>query len=267
MKKLILALALCSLRSFTLAHQVERSSEPKYTYNQNENHSQIYEQDVLLFFQILEEEFGSQVANASKPMSASFDWKQIYLGAGALLNDGNFTIMLWGGMVRAPFMNYGILASILCHEVGHRLGGKPHQIIQGEEHWSSAEGQSDHFAATVCLPKVYQRLLKQHPKYLAQEVEPMASRICQNSLMKPQCIWTATSGIDMIQFLQVYYERDIPFAQPDQTPKEIVTETLHSRYPSYQCRMEIFKAGASCEQGLNCPRLPCWFRPQSEIFR
>ncbi len=47
---------------------------------------------------------------------------------------------------------------VLCHEVGHRLGGPPFKTSESERGWSSTEGQSDFYAASVCLPKIIQTL-------------------------------------------------------------------------------------------------------------
>lgn len=247
------------------AHKVQRPEKPQYTFAVHENFSGLQESDVLFLFRLLEKEYGNSIGNRTLSISADFNWLQPYMGAGSKMLDGEFSVMIWGGMVRAPFMNVGVLSSILCHEIGHRLGGPPHQIFDGKEDWSSAEGQSDHFAATQCLPKLYRILKNTSQSYLQQEKEDMSTKICKKVPLseRAQCEWVATAGIDMIQFLQVYYNFDLPIPNPENSPTEKVRETLHTQYPSPQCRMEIFKVGAACLKGAQCQRLPCWFRTPS----
>lgn len=256
---------LCLFNLSSWAHEVQRPLVPKHSFALNDNQSGISENEVMRIYQFLEREYAHQIPELKKPLSSGFVWSQSFIGAGTTLFDGEFKIMLWGGLVRAKYMNRGALAAVLCHEIGHRLGGEPFQQFQGEKHWSSAEGQSDHFAATDCLPKLYKIFKKEAPAFLIQEKEKASDRICSklSAELKSQCQWVATAGIDLIQFFQVYYDVHLPLVNPMEKPQEIVDETLHTKYPSSQCRMEIFKVGATCFRGLQCARIPCWYRVQS----
>ena len=187
----------------------------------------------------------------------NFDWKQPYIAAGSTYDGENFKVMLWGGLVRARYMTLGGVAAVICHEIGHKLGGQPHQKFNGHEaDWSSAEGQADTFAATRCLPQMYDNLKSFFPDYLLTERDPATAQICASTTDPDKCRWIASSGIELIQSMQVYFDLEIPMANPTIWAPEKPSDTLHTQYPTYQCRMDIFKSGAV---DPSASRLPCWF--------
>jgi hypothetical protein len=257
--KIVFTMMIFLMGQFSVAHDVHRDASGPFEFPVEQNFSSLQKDDIDLLLQQLDLEFGSLIHNPSESWQSGFDWEKPYLGAGSVLFAGNFKVMLWGGMVRARFMTFGAVASLLCHELGHRLGGAPHQQFPGQsEDWSSSEGQADYFAATVCLPKIFDRLQKVAPQKLKQDTEPVTESLCRSSANPQRCQWVATSGIDMIQVLQVYYDYDIPFADPQSWSQERPVTTLLTQYPSYQCRMDTFKSGA---RDPKAPRLRCWYRP------
>lgn len=242
------------------AHQVIKNDSPQYLFPVHDNQSELQDSDVQILFWILESHFGPQLLNPTQKWTQGYQWSNPYIGAGSVYDNQNFTVMLWGGFVRARFMNIGVLATTLCHEIGHRLGGEPYQKFpDADPHWSSAEGQADHFAATQCLPKVYDSLKKLFPeKFKSLVIEDFSLELCKNAQDKDQCRWIAQAGVDFVEFLQAYYDLKIPAAQPTQWAPEKVEKTLFTAYPTYQCRMDIFKSGA---QDKKSERLSCWYKP------
>lgn len=242
--------------SLAFAHPVQRSEPETYLFPVTHNASAISEVTVQELIHVVQAEFTKDLASTA--WQIDFDWQQPYIGAGSLKPDEVFRVMLWGGLVRARYMNMGALSAILCHELGHALGGEPKQVGLT---WASAEGAADHFASTICLPRLYRALKRVNPHLLGTPSEPIANSLCARQADPAECAWRFSSGIDLIQFLQVYYERDIPFANPAKRAPEAPARTLDLSYPSYQCRMDIYVEGALCENGPACPRLRCWFVP------
>ena len=259
-KFLLLVLILSFL--FAKAHPVQREEPPTYEFSIQQNASSISMEDVQTLIQILRSEFAAELSGPSWQMD--FDWTKPFLAAGSYMENSAFHIVLWGGMVRAKFMTPGALTAILCHELGHRLAGAPYQQFPGSDSadWSSAEGQSDHFAATVCLPRMYHALLKNKVPLLSLDSEPAARHLCEHRepADRLRCEWVLSSGVAMFEVLQVYYDRDIPFAEPLRSAVEEPPETLRTAYPSYQCRMDTMVQGALCDRGLSCARPRCWYK-------
>lgn len=187
------------------------------------------------------------VAGASGAFAWDFDWEKPWIGAGSLLDDhGTFKVMLWGGFVRATKMTLPALEATICHEFGHLLAGQPKQRfpVEGsterEEHWSSAEGQSDWFAATVCLPKLY--------RARGLSDDETQSRVIQ-------------AGLDFAMFSHLHFDSASPLPSLATLAKEVPEATLHTAYPSLQCRLDTFHLGARCSNPRqSCPPRPrCWF--------
>ncbi len=66
-------------------------------------------------------------------------------------------IRLFGGYARK--LGPGVFLQVVCHEVGHHLGGFPYKSFIGgasiiNVSWSPTEGQADYFASLYCVRKV-----------------------------------------------------------------------------------------------------------------
>lgn len=259
MKTQILLISLLLMTLPLQAHQVQRQVPTPYQFTEQENASGLKESDVLFLLQTLDHRYGSLIQNSGDKWFSGFVWSQSYLGAGSTNDAGNFKILLWGGLIRARSMTFGALASVVCHELGHKLGGEPLQKFSDPTmNWSSAEGQADYFAASQCLPFLYEDLKVSAPRYLKTEIEPGIQALCRNARDVSKCQWVASSGVDLIETLQIYFDLDQPQADLNIWTKEKVSETLYTQYPSYQCRMDTFKSAA---RDPKAPRLPCWFAP------
>lgn len=180
------------------------------------------------------------------------EWDSPYF-AGFSIDRGNYMqVSLWGGTARAHGANLVILAGILCHEVGHIIGGAPHQTIPGAE-WSSSEGQSDFFAARECLPE----FLKNHPELIPAPDEEALNKCDGNSL----CARTVSVGLQLVRFLQKYdSQKSADVSLRAQAPA--VKETLVNAYPSAQCRLDTYVKGAQCQLGGECRPPACWIAEQ-----
>jgi hypothetical protein len=189
-----------------------------------------------------------------------FDWSKPWLGAGSLRLAPSterlrpvFSIMLWGGYIRATGMTLPALEFTICHEFGHFLAGAPHQIFSGEPlHWSSAEGQADWWAASVCLPELYRSRGMTRPESAARTLE---------------------AGRDFAHFAHLQYEKGSIEASLEKRAAEIPTKTLTTAYPSTQCRLDTIADAADCAlknhnvgtvsdsvgAAISCTRPRCWF--------
>ena len=57
--------------------------------------------------------------------------------------DRTIVLSVWGGMMGHPLMNPDTFLLLLCHEMGHVLGGPP---LKSRTGWSSTEGQADYYS-------------------------------------------------------------------------------------------------------------------------
>lgn len=131
------------------------------------------------------------------------------------------TIRVWGGMLRHRLMTEETLLLLLCHEIGHYLGGPPTKARGG---WSSTEGQADYFAGLHCARSVGLDEVSFYDSALD------LSRIYAGVTFSPE-------------------------PQLECSDPTVVSRTNFG-YPSVQCRLDSMLAGW---KGL--PRPQCWFSP------
>lgn len=182
------------------------------------------------------------------PLIIPNEWSSPYFAAFASKKEGYMQISLWGGMARAPGSNKAILATILCHELGHVLGGEPLQTIPGAD-WASTEGQSDFYASSVCMPDFFTA----HPE-LAPIPSPRALELCHENKM---CGQVLQAGFETVQFFQAYAYKEIIPVSLD-TVASATKELVRNSYPSDQCRLDTYVAGAYCQLGSRCRAPLCW---------
>ncbi|MDX9732268.1 MAG: metal-dependent hydrolase [Bdellovibrionales bacterium] len=219
------------------------SLKSKTVYPPNNSYSDIGVLEAVLLMAEVKGLFDSatnrDIANLGYRFAWDFRWDVPQIGAGSNLLGDVFNIMLYGGYVRAEKMTPLILELTLCHEFGHLLGGDPRQNFpqNNDEHWSSTEGQSDWWAATVCLPKLYSAR--------GLSPEETQERIKQ-------------AALEFTVFARFHFYPDLPEVSLNASAPERPATTPRLSYPSLQCRLDTFRIGADCPE---CERPPCWWVP------
>jgi hypothetical protein len=145
-----------------------------------------------------------------------------------------------------------VLATYVCHEVGHLVAGYPFKGDHNEHEQGTGvadEGQSDYFAAKDCLPRLWAAepadnaiaasLLGESERarcaaaYPDEPSRALCGRILFTSL--------ATSWI----FKEEMGEKDTPYPAFDTPDRSELSEP--SGHPASQCRLDTFVAGALCD--------------------
>jgi len=133
--------------------------------------------------------------------------------------DNSIVIQVMGGMIQHKQMTSETLLLLLCHEIGHYLGGPP---LKSRNGWSSTEGQSDYYSGLRCA-----RILG----------------LDEASFMDGALRLTTI-------YAEVARELKPRLEQCD----EKKVERTNYGYPNAQCRLDTLMAGWS---GGERPR--CWF--------
>ncbi len=140
-------------------------------------------------------------------------WQDPRINALALKKPGIMEIQIYGGLMNHPELDEDELTLVLCHELGHHLGGVPLASRQG---WSSCEGQADFWSATVCAT------LLRDPEAAALKL----TRLYANNSSGP---WPQLNGEDPLRVERTYYG-----------------------YPSAQCRLDTLLRGFKGMPRPNC---------------
>ena len=184
------------------------------------------------------------------------NWSSPYFSAWASKKQDIYKINFWGGLARINSMTLESWEFIVCHEIGHILGGKPKMRIKGHS-WASAEGQADHFAITECLPNYYKTFKK--TKDTQTYIQDLDYYKCFSMDDTNKCIRVLNAGhafSNVLEFLN--HDKNILKATYDKTAPHVLN-TLFDSYPSNQCRLDIFNKNATCDNKSLCERNLCWF--------
>ncbi len=198
--------------------------------------------------------------------------------------EGNiWKVSMFGGLARHKTITKDGFALVVCHELGHHIGGAPRYA--GDD-WASNEGQSDYFATTKCLHRLWQsednaaaiRGLEV-PQYLVDS----CGKQWADKTDKEICVRGGMAGLSVANlFAALSWQMKQPkFDTPD---LKQVTAT-NDNHPATQCRLDTYFQGALCEKSFNeeigqteevsgaCHgstghtvglRSRCWFKPTVE---
>ena len=239
------------------SHVVEETARSDYFFLPagSVNVSSITERDYLEMIWDFQAQFQTAVySKTRKAVIFSNDWQSPYFGASALRHDAYFQVSLLAGTVRVPEFNKAMMAAVLCHELGHILGGEPLQTVPLSE-WASTEGQSDFYAARDCLPKFFQR----HPEMM--NLSAVDSKIKKRCKGNESCERTAQVGWELINVFQKYSFKTFKPVSLIEHEKPTL-ELIRNSYPSDQCRVDTYLQGALCQLGRSCDAPACWAPPK-----
>ena len=221
------------------------------------------------------------IKNAGGDFFIDKKWKDGTVNAFADLRGSLRRVTVMGGMARAESMTKDAFALIVCHEVGHHLGGTPKD--PGDS-WATIEGQSDYFASLKCLRRLWMN--DKNAEIIGKaKVSDFLSESCKkqkfSKVDEAICIRTGLAVESVAElFASLGGAKAAKLNSPD--PK-VVTQT-YIGHPSSQCRIDTLFQGALCEKAFTedvsdvdevkgtCHGLSghktglrptCWFRPKA----
>jgi hypothetical protein len=156
------------------------------------------------------------------------------------------------------------MALVVCHEIGHHIGGAPKKGQSSGEgggwwggqvgglSWPSNEGQADYFATLKCLRKAWNNdnnteIVKtlNAPKAV---VDVCSKRYRKNKVDSALCVRMAMAGKSVSDLFSVLGKLPATdFSTPD---TKVVNSTDHN-HPKAQCRLDTYYQGALCDINMN----------------
>lgn len=208
------------------------------------------------------------------------NWADTKENAYSTREEGRWVLHVPGGIARAKDMTTDSFALVVCHELGHQLGGAPRMHLYGG--WPSAEGQSDYWASSKCLKKYYSSLSNQEISASANIPEKViadCSSVYLNIAEQKVCVKTVLASLDFARFLNSLPDAKYVVSLETPDPK-VVKGTNINDYPRPQCRFDTLYQGALCPISFNVlnsekdpdigncndytklgARPRCWFKP------
>jgi hypothetical protein len=149
--------------------------------------------------------------------------------------------------IKAGRLTHASVALMLCHELGHRFANRS-EIKAGDTAWS--EGEADFFATSRCLPAALAAGL------VGADVAPADEESALVLGMKQRGVVTALSAEAKAsiragrQLLNLVGSQ--AFVLSEVESRERATPLMSGEYPSDQCRLDTYFAGAAGKSRPTC---------------
>lgn len=202
------------------------------------------------------------VASKGAKLVISRKWTDGTVNAYASQSGKTWNIAMFGGLARHKTITADGMSLVVCHELGHHLGGAPKKGGtagggwwgggSGAASWASNEGQSDYFATLKCLRKAF--LNDDNARIVASlnAPEPLVtackSIYGRNADDMNLCIRTSMAGKSVSDlFSDLGSSAETKFETPD---AKVVSRT-DDNHPAAQCRLDTYFQGSLCDISMN----------------
>ena len=251
-------LAILMLLSFLLLESAVARSSKVYWFTE-ENSVRIYPNTKMIggiseveFNEViddLETLYSPIVSRMGGTLKVNRLWKDPTANASAVRKDKIWEVNMYGGLARHPSITKDGFYIVLCHEIGHHLGGAP-KIVEDEDVWASNEGQSDYYSTLKCLRSAFNN--DDNSKIVASLGAPQFLQdSCKAAHPKKEdqmlCIRSGMAGASVAGFFATMRKQALPkFDTPDM--KQVLK--TNDSHPDTQCRLDTYLQGALCEKAF-----------------
>lgn len=222
--------------------------------------------------------YQSEVAQAGGRLVVKRLWTNETVNASAD-RMGAWNVNMYGGLARHNEITSDGFALVLCHEIGHHIGGAP-KVRGFFNTWATNEGGSDYFASLKCLRKMFEN--DNNAEIVANSsVDPLAREKCMQQFANQNeqdiCMRISMAGDSVAGlFMAMRKESTRPTVA---TPDTKQVASTFDKHPATQCRFDTYYQGAICNVDKNVPvdqkdyragsctagndglRPRCWFKP------
>jgi hypothetical protein len=157
------------------------------------------------------------------------------------LTPTKWEVHMFGGLARRPEVSEDGFAMVMCHELGHHLGGYP--FYQGDV--MSNEGQADVHATGACASKVFavdaalsQKAFDTLPASMKAKCNAAHSTIRGRDV----CYRAVVAGKSLGDLLAALEGKKVGFDTPDTS----VVSATNDEHPAAQCRLDTYVLSALC---------------------
>lgn len=163
--------------------------------------------------------------------------------------DGTWVVAMFGGLARHTEITDDAFLTVICHELGHHIGGAPKKRGLFASTWASNEGQADYFGVMKCLRRVFE---KERNIEIARRLKaPAIVKLkCANQFVSLEeraiCERSSVAGLALGRFFRSLSKdvAKVDFSTPD---KAMVTVT-NDNHPASQCRVDTYYQASLCDR-------------------
>ncbi|EQC44387.1 M48 family metalloprotease [Bacteriovorax sp. Seq25_V] len=252
MRKGLLALVLVMMATFTNAcdeHGVTGIVEKNDLYipvGQKSNGGLTEEEfnDIIDKVESIYKPIIAQEFNAT--LSVERNWTDGTVNAYASQSGRNWKVAMFGGLARHETITRDGFATVICHEIGHHIGGAPKKKSFWSSSWASNEGQADYFGTSKCLRR-FMELDDNATIVSKMEIPTTVEKKCSVFTTENEiamCQRGAMAGMSLANLFHALRNLQTPLKFD--TPDSRVVTTTDDNHPAPQCRLDTYFSGAIC---------------------
>ncbi|MGE0172040.1 MAG: hypothetical protein AB7T49_04615 [Oligoflexales bacterium] len=212
---------------------------------------------------ITEEQFNNVIDKATEiyaPIAenhgAGFEilrlWDDSTVNAYADRSGDKWVVGMFGGLARRPEVTVDGFTLVVCHEIGHHVGGFPFK----SRRWASAEGQADYFATLSC-GRIFWGAEKEENAKFRKTIDAFPKSLCDKNYKDVDdqnlCYRQMMAGLSLANLLaNLGGSGEIRFDSPD----DAVVSRTYENHPDGQCRLDTYVAGAICTKSWDDNLIP-----------
>jgi hypothetical protein len=188
------------------------------------------------------------VAQEGGKLVISRAWSDATVNAYAQRSGSKWMVNMFGGLARHEAITEDGMSLVVCHEIGHHIGGAPKKVSYYSNSWASNEGQSDYFSNLKCLRRVF---LNDNNIAIVSKMDVPAALTdaCSSAFTNEQdramCIRGGMAGDSVAKLFQSLRNQTTP-AKFD-TPDPSAVSVTNDNHPATQCRLDTYFQGSLCE--------------------
>jgi len=180
-------------------------------------------------------------------------WTNGTVNASAQQNGNTWIINMYGGLARRPEVTPDGFALVVCHEIGHHLGG---YSFYGDDDWAAAEGQADYFSTHACAKAIWSRSQGKNAKS-RHYVDSFAKKACDtvygNQAERDLCYRRTEGGQSLANLLAKLGNSPLPKYETPDASRVSHTDVSH---PQAQCRLDTYLMGTLCTKDFDGAMIP-----------
>ncbi|MCO4754038.1 MAG: hypothetical protein KC478_06130 [Bacteriovoracaceae bacterium] len=174
------------------------------------------------------------------------NWEDGTVNAYASRTGDVWNVHMFGGLARHETITPDGFALVVCHELGHHIGGAPKKSGWWSQ-WATNEGQADYFATMKCLRKSFRG--EDHNAVLSKlEVPQVVIDSCSEQFSGDEdrliCQRGSMAGLSTAKLFQALRQQTT--APSFETPDSKVVSSTNHNHPDTQCRLDTYYQGALC---------------------
>lgn len=197
---------------------------------------------------IYEELYSPIIKDMGAKLEVVRNWTDGTVNAYAQQIGSTWRVSMFGGLARHETITADGFALVVCHEIGHHIGGAPRKISPWSSPWASNEGQADYFATLKCLRRAWQSDNNEEIVRSMDIPSALAKACSQQHLWNSDyyiCLRGGMAGLSVSKLFQALRGQS---TEPKfDTPDLNVVSRTNDNHPATQCRMDTYFQGALCE--------------------